>query len=646
MMYYYLVWVRSNRYHGSEPLTYASVTKLNVGSIIDVELQTELVLAVVVGAVSKPRFKTKIIHNVYALPLLPPHLLRLGQWLQSYYPSSLGVIAQQFLPTNFTPSQLTSETPQQYTAPQSSKLPSLNDEQQIAIDAMDEPNTYILHGKTGSGKTRIYIELSLKTISEGRSAIILTPEISLTSQLANNFAQVFDDRVIILHSQQAPKERREAWLRIIRATQPIIVIGPRSAIFSPIDKIGLIVLDEAHESAYKQEQSPQYQTVRVASYLARLTHATVVLGSATPSIADYYLAQQKNKAIIRLTQLAQTTQIPDTTISVVDMKRRELFSRSSYLSQPLVDAISTALGRNEQSLLYLNRRGTARLVMCEQCGWQANCPHCDLALTYHSDDHELRCHSCNFRTSMPTSCPVCSHPSILFKTAGTKAIAEEVARLFPEARLGRFDTDNTKHERFEQHYAAIHRGEVDILIGTQLLAKGLDLPKLSTLGVVLADTSLYLPDYSASERTFQLLSQVLGRVGRGHVAGHAFIQTYHPDHPVLATALAQDYESFYDSELEERRRYLFPPFTHLLVLSCRRASSKSAEAAAVKLKALIEQTTSRAIVEGPAPSFHERFQNKFQWQLVVKATHRSDLLSIIKYLPANWTADIDPNNLL
>jgi primosomal protein N' (replication factor Y) len=416
-------------------------------------------------------------------------------------------------------------------------------------------------------------------------------------------------------------------------------------LFSPIQKPGLIVLDEAHEGAYKQEQAPHYQTGRAAAYLAGLSRSSLVLGSATPSISDYYLAEQKNKPIVTLQHLARPNDYAESKITVVDRKDHSLFSRSPFLSLELIAAIETALARDEQSLLYLNRRGTARLILCENCGWQATCPHCDVPLTYHGDHHELRCHSCSYHTASPGSCPACKHPNILFKTAGTKAVVDEIERLFPNARVARFDTDNLKAERFEQHYDAVKRGDVDVLVGTQLLAKGLDLPRLSTLGVLLADTSLYMPDFSAEERTFQLISQVLGRIGRGHVAGRAVIQTYHPDHPVLVAALAGDYERFYRSELVSRQRFMFPPFCYLLKLTVRRASIKAAETAAGKLYDEIAGHY-KVLVEGPAPSFYERFQNKYQWQLVVKARDRSELLKIIAALPANWSYDIDPLDLL
>lgn len=644
-MYYYFVWVRSSRYHGSEPLTYGATSKLAAGSIVEVELQKETVLGVVVSATTQPRFKTKGIQRVLGLPPIPGHLLRLMQWVQRYYPAPVGMLTQQLLPAQLSDKHLGEYRAPGNQQPDLSALPPLTAEQITALDAMHDKDTYTLHGATGSGKTRLYIELSAQALNAGKSAIILTPEISLTSQLSHNFSSVFGDRVVVMHSQQTPSERRQAWLSALYATEPLIIIGPRSALFSPVSSVGLIVLDEAHEAAYKQEQAPQYQTGRVASYLSGLTRATLVLGSATPSVSDYYLAEQKQKPIIVLKQVANKNYNSDRQITVVDRKDHSLFARSSYLSQPLLAQMATALTNGEQILLYLNRRGTARMVLCENCGWQAACPHCDIPLTYHGDHHELRCHSCSHRQSAPVSCPECGHPNIGFKTAGTKAIVTEVERLFPEARVARFDTDNTKAERFEQHYEAVQRGDVDILVGTQLLAKGLDLPHLSTLGILLADTSLYLPDFSAQERTYQLITQVLGRIGRGHTTGHAIIQTYHPDHPVLTAAIANDYQGFYQAELSSRRQFAFPPFCHLLKLTVRRATTKAAEQAAQKLKTELAEHY-KVQVEGPAPSFHERFQNKYQWQLVVKAQQRSELLNIVHNLPANWSYDLDPLDLL
>lgn len=644
-MNYYGVLVRSSRYHGKEVLTYASSKRLARGRIVRVELQNQLVPGVVTGPAGRPRFKTKEVAEALDLPVLPAHLMKLAEWLPTYYPAPLGLIGQQILPAGF-PAKLPEAGQGGLPKPDLSYLPPLTEEQRAALAAMERRDTYVLHGVTGSGKTRIYIELAAKAVLAGRSAIVLTPEISLTSQLAGAFREAFGRRVIVMHSKQTPAERRTAWLETLRADGPVIVIGPRSALFSPARNPGLIVLDEAHEAAYKQEQAPQYQTGRVAAFLAATARATLVLGSATPSVSDYYLARQKGKPIIRLTGLAREHDHGASNVTLVDRKDHSLFSRSPYLSTELIKAVEAALSAKEQTLLYLNRRGTARLVLCENCGWQATCPHCDVPLTYHGDRHELRCHSCNYHGKAPAGCPECGHPEVLFKTAGTKAIADEVKRLFPGARVARFDTDNPRAERFETQYEAVAGGDVDILVGTQMLAKGLDLPRLGTLGVLLADTSLYMPDFSAEERTFQLISQVLGRIGRGHRAGRAIIQTYHPDHPVLEAAVKGDYDGFYKTEIASRQQFMFPPFCYLLKLTVRRATVNAARTAAEDLKSHIEDSGARVRIEGPAPSFYERLQNKYQWQLVVKARRRPELLKIIEDLPSGWSYDIDPLDLI
>lgn len=644
-MNYYFIWVRSNRYHGQTPLTYSSDVKLRAGSVVQIELQKQLVLGVVSGPAPNPKFNTKPVVRVFDLPLLPKPLLSLAGWLIEYYPAPLGIVTQSMLPATLTDKSVELEIPKNLPKADVSSLPKLTKQQKMALDSMKNQDTYILHGTTGSGKTRIYIELALKALSKNSSSIILTPEISLTSQLAGNFKAVFGERVVIVHSNLSPAERSKIWLRCLKSSEPLIVIGPRSALFMPLENIGLIVLDESHEAAYKQDQAPQYQTGRVAAYLSRLTRAHLILGSATPSIADYHLAKEKNKPIIELNQLAQVS-LHDKNVSVVDKKDYSKFSKSNIISNELIKAIELALNSGEQALLYLNRRGSARIILCEQCGWQATCPHCDIPLTYHGDKHLLRCHSCTFSDHAPSSCKECGHHEIIYKSAGTKSVVAEAERLFPNARIARFDTDNTASESFERNYQAVKNGEVDIIIGTQMLAKGLDLPKLSTLGVILADSSLYMPDYTAEERTFQLINQVLGRVGRGHLAGRAIIQTYHPDHAIIKDAIDGNYQDFYKREVKARQQFMFPPFCFLMKVSFRRASIKSAEQAALMAKQIISDSRLEVTVEGPAPCFYEKMLGKYQWQLIIKAKKRSDLLNIVKILPKNCSYNIDPLDIL
>ena len=640
-MYFYEVWVRSNHYHGNSGLTYSSSSSVAIGKLVSVPLRNELVGGIVMSKTDAPKIKTKPIASVSSLPKLPKSSLSLMRWLKDYYPSSVGSITQQFIPAGTTwlryePIEQKSNNPGEHI------LPSLTTEQKAALGKMKKADTYLLHGRTGSGKTRIYQEMAISELGQGRSVILLTPEISLTTQLENEFRSIFSTQVIVLHSTLTPKERAERWTSILSSTESLIVIGPRSAIFSPLSNIGLIIIDEVHEPAYKQEQAPYYVTSRVASYLREITNSTLVLGSATPLISDYYLAKSRNKPVIRLTKLARENNSNKLSVSVIDGKDRTLFTRSAYFSDPLIDAVATAYSNGEQSLLYLNRRGTARAVVCGNCGWQARCNHCDLPLTYHGDSHIMRCHVCGFKTSAPTTCPDCKQAEMKYLSIGTKAVVSEAERLFPGAKIMRFDSDQAKSERLEKRYSEIKNGGVDIIVGTQLLAKGLDLPNLSVAGVILADTSLQLPDFSASERTYQLLSQVIGRVGRGHRDGMAIIQTYQPNSEAILAATTDNWKHFYDFELKERQAFGFPPYKHLLKLTVSRKSPKSAESATLA----IANKLSGVIVEGPAPALHEKLGDKYRWQVVVKSDKRSKLIDIIHSLPSNVTWDIDPMDLI
>jgi primosomal protein N' (replication factor Y) len=642
-MYFYEVWVRSASYRGQEALTYQSERQLPIGTIVSVPLQRAQVGGVVVRKAAKPAFATKSLTVTEPALALPPVLLELGRHLITFYASPLGVITQLLVPAN---TDIANPELPPVVSPRIDTLPTLTDEQRLALPKLRGTGAHLLHGTTGSGKTRVYIELALTQFAAGRSSIILTPEISLTSQLAEQFDAVFGAAVTVLHSGLTPKERRQAWARVARTKSPQIIIGARSALFSPVDNVGLIVIDEAHEPAYKQETAPYYHASYVAGILARLHKATLVLGSATPSVIDYYVAEQKNIPIVTLSQLATTSQ---TSLQrhVVDATDRSLFVRSPYLSEPLLAAINNSLKQHEQGMLYLNKRGTSRTILCDNCGWRASCPRCDLPLTYHADSHQTICHSCSFRGSAPMACPECGNTSIIYRSAGTKLITDEVSRLFPEARVQRFDTDNLKAERLEHHYQALRRGEIDILVGTQLLAKGLDLPRLSTVGVVDASSSLSVPDFTSQERTYQLLVQVLGRIGRGHRDSTAIVQTYNPKSLAIQAALGNDWPAFYAAEISERQQFMFPPFCFLLKLTCKRSSSHSAENAAGKLKLQLEQRGKPVRIEGPAPAFHEKAAGKYQWQLIVKAKRRQDLLDIIAALPSSgWSYDIDPINLL
>jgi primosomal protein N' (replication factor Y) len=643
-MNYYEVLVAHATYHGNDALTYSSETALSVGSLVRVSLRERSVLGIVLRKVDKPSFAAKPIAAVAPYPPLPPQNLQLLAWLRAYYPAPLGVAVRQFVPpTEIFP---TKEMSTKVSAVSSSQLPQLSTDQLAALEAIGPSGTHLLHGITGSGKSRVYVELALRAFANQKSAVILTPEIGLTAQLTRTFKDVFGTAVFVLHSGLTAAERRTIWFQILARTTPAVVIGPRSALFSPLSTIGVIIVDESHDNAYKNESAPHYQAGRVAGKLAMLHNAALVLGSATPSVEDYYLAETKNRPIIAMRSLAKKSTDTATVIEMVDMRRSEFFSRNRLLSNALLTQITQAIQRGEQALVYLNRRGTANVVLCSSCGWQSLCPNCDLTLTYHGDEHELRCHVCGFHSRLPTSCPACSNTEILFKSVGTKAVVSALEKLFPTARIQRFDTDTKKTERLEQHLSSITEGNVDIIVGTQMIGKGLDLPKLSVVGVVNADSSLLIPDYTAAEQTYQLISQVVGRVGRGHRAGHVVVQSYDPESATLHAALHGNWEAFYTAELAERKAYHFPPYTYLLKLRVLRASSMSAEKAAETLNQKLAKGYPDTTIEGPSPSFRPREHSKYSWQLLVKAPRRQLLVDIINTLPSGWTYDIDPSNLL
>ncbi len=658
-MYYYEVLVGDMQYHGKTALTYSSDVKLMPGSVVRIALRARSVLGIVLRAVPEPSFTAKPVAAVAPARPLPAASLQLIDTLYEYCPAPYGAIIRQFLPptTAFSKKSGNDQAPNPNISSQHSRLqttnyklqtsplPPLSHEQTSALNSINPSGYHLLHGITGSGKTRLYVELARRTLEAGASAIILTPEIGLTAQLVETFTAAFTQKVCVMHSRQTAAERRDVWYEVLSSAEPLIIIGPRSALFAPVQKLGLIVIDESHDQAYKSESAPHYRTERVAAMLARLHGACLVSGSATPGVEEYYLATAKNRPIVRLSQLAVKNETKTKTV-VVDLRDRSQLSRSPVLSTPLLEAISAALAAKEQTMLFLNRRGTAGAILCSSCGWQAVCSHCDLSLTYHGDAHAMRCHVCGRTWPLPGSCPECGETDIVLKTIGTKAVVDETRRLFPQARIGRFDTDTVKTEQLETQLAALQTGKIDIIIGTQMITKGLDLPKLSVVGVLNADASLLIPDYTANERTFQLLTQVLGRTARGHGDSTVVVQTYNPGHATLQAAIQKNWDAFYEAELAERKAFRFPPFVYLLKLTCLRATSASAEKTATKLRQQIEKDHPELKVEGPSPAFHPRESGKYKWQLIVKSPSRQTLVAIAQTLPSGWSHDLDPVNVL
>ena len=646
-MNYYLV-APAKSFHQSENLlTYESETTLKIGQIVEIPFGKQSAIGIIAEKTKQPNFETKAITRVLYETPLPKHLVKAMFWLVDYYRCPLSSVVTAILPRGITKSRRSAPNELENALYSSESQNPLSAEQKRVISEIEAntANTVLLHGITGSGKTNIYIELAKRQLASGKSVILLVPEIALTSQLVQNFQHFFKD-VILLHSEQTESVRHQLWQKSLETTTPQVIIGPRSALFAPVKDLGLIIIDEAHEPAYHQDQNPKYSALRLASQMSK-----TILGTATPLIADYYICQQ-HKAVVSLDELAIKSN-KTTSISVIDFKNRTSFTRSRIVSNELIASIQQSLDNHQQSLIFHNRRGTAPLTICDQCGWQALCEKCLLPLVLHADKYQLRCHTCGASYPVPTSCPECGNASIHHKGFGTKLIEEELTKLFPRAKIGRFDADTATDQQLNKVYSEVKSGAYDILIGTQMLAKGFDFPKLSTLGVIQADAGLNLPDFSSEERTYQLLTQVIGRANRGHQNSRIFIQTFQPEQNIIKYATSGKYQDFYTYLLEKRQLAKLPPYTFLLKLSLSYKTEKATVANAQKLFRVIRQTIqseglNQLFVTPPMPAFHEHERSGYTWQIVIKAKSRKDLTTIFDQLPKSSYLhyDFDPYTLL
>ena len=534
---------------------------------------------------------------------------------------------------------------------------------------------FLLHGVTGSGKTEIYLQAVATTLDRGRTAIVMVPEIALTPQTLRRFQARFAGRLGVLHSQLSEGERYDTWRRA-RAGSLSVIVGPRSALFAPLREIGLIVVDEAHDESYKEHgQAPRHHARDTALEYARLNSAVCLLGTATPDIVTRYRADQG-----RLTRLtlplrilghrqvlqehaarlglqrsyqpagptAETIDLPP--VRVVDMRQELRAGNRSIFSRPLHQALESALNAGQQAILFLNRRGTATYVFCRDCGYVLRCSNCDSPLTFHGASERLLCHHCGRDRRMPEHCPNCGNTRIKQFGAGTQRVQAEVERLFPAVRTIRWDWDTTRskgaHDLILQTFAT---QQAEVLIGTQMVAKGLDLPLVTLVGVVSADVGLYLPDFRAAERTFQVLTQVAGRAGRGLLGGQVILQTYDPDHYAIQAAAAHDYPAFYQAELALRKDLGYPPFRRLVRLEIRNSSELKAQKQAERLASLLgariqELGLRRTDLIGPVPAFFRRVRAEYRWMVVIRAPDPLKLLP--EELPRGWIVDVDPVSLL
>ncbi len=534
----------------------------------------------------------------------------------------------------------------------------INAVQEEALDAIGAAialprfAVFLLHGVTGSGKTEVYLRSAAAALAAGRSVLLLTPEISLAAPLVSAARDRLGQTVALLHSALSDGERRDAWYRLRRG-EARVVVGARSALFAPLQNLGLIVVDEEHDGAYKQEQGPRYQARDMAIVRARLTGIPAVLGSATPSLESYRNARSERYHLLRFPERVDGRPMPS--VRVVALGGRD--PATGLLTPELLGAIRERLQRGEQTLLFLNRRGFAPTLLCRECGHVVLCPDCSVALTYHKAERVLRCHYCGERRSMPGICPGCRGTGLTLLGLGTERLDEAVRAAIPEARVARMDRDTMgRRHAHERVLGAMAAGKLDVLIGTQMIAKGLDLPRVTLVGVVCADVGLFLPDFRAAERTFQLLVQVIGRCGRADRPGEAIVQTYNPRHDCIQRAVRQEYEAFYEAEVAQRRALRYPPWTGLTLLLVRAKEPERAARAAAALGERLRRELKDVTLIGPAPAPLPRLRGMSRWQLLLKTTgrrpspelaeaiRRAGREGLLKGVEA--VIDVDPYNLL
>tara|TARA_B100000614_G_scaffold56083_1_gene48822 strand:+ start:4476 stop:6683 length:2208 start_codon:yes stop_codon:yes gene_type:complete len=542
----------------------------------------------------------------------------------------------------------------------------LNSEQSVALGEVNKNpgEFFLLHGVTGSGKTEVYLQAIAHVLEQGKGAIVLVPEISLTPQTVERFKARFSTGslktlVAVLHSHLSAGERHDEWHKI-RQGRARIVIGARSAIFAPVEPLGLIIVDEEHEHSYKQEEAPRYHARDVAVVRGQRESATVVLGSATPSMESYHNAKRGRYRLLELPNRADDKQMPLVRVQDMRTEKSKGDKGPPIFSQRLKEAIRDRLEQGEQTILFLNRRGFATSMQCPECGFVAECPNCSLSLTYHRREQFLRCHVCGHNVSAPKYCPQekCGSSKIRFHGLGTEKVEDVLRKLFPKANVTRMDSDALKRkDDYRRILGDFRRGKIDILVGTQMIAKGLHFPRVTLVGIVYADTGLHLADFRAGERTFQLLTQVAGRAGRGEVEGEVVVQTFSPVHPAIQFARRHDYEGYFDAEMEFREQLYYPPFTRAAMLTLRGRSEQKVSFSADYLKKQIEpivETITDLQVSGPAPAPLLRAETFYRYQLMLRTVRMSELSRCLAAVASGLnlpdevalTIDIDPVNLL
>jgi primosomal protein N' (replication factor Y) len=538
--------------------------------------------------------------------------------------------------------------PAQKVPGKNQKPDSLVTNRQSRITNVSRP--FLLHGVTGSGKTEVYLQAIAHALSQGKGAIVLVPEISLTPQTVERFKARFSSRpiqtlVAVLHSHLSSGERHDEWHKI-RQGRARIVIGARSAIFAPVDPLGLVIVDEEHENSYKQEEAPRYHARDVAIMRGQMEGATVLLGSATPSMESYYNCKKGKYTLLEMPERADDKKMPF--VRVVDMRQTLRKGKVIPIFSPqLADAIAHRLERGEQTILFLNRRGYSTSLQCPLCGYVAGCPNCSISLTYHRQNQKLACHICGHTASVPTACPnpKCRNPEIRYAGLGTQKVEDTLAKMFPHARIKRMDSDALKHkDEFRRILGDFRAGKIDIMVGTQMIAKGLHFPRVTLVGIIYADLALHQPDFRAGERTFQLLTQVAGRAGRGDIEGEVYVQAFTPFHPAIQCARRHDFPGFFEQELEFREQLRYPPLSRIALLTLRGRNEEKVKFFAEHLrrelqKAVADLKDVNVPNAGPAPLL--RAVTYYRYQIMLRAPRMSALSERLAQLTQSLTFDDD-----
>jgi primosomal protein N' (replication factor Y) (superfamily II helicase) len=649
-MHYYEILPLTKTGQTDQSFTYEYEEELKVGNLVTIPLRNRMVKGLITEKVQKPAYQTRSIAKVLtAEPPVTDIQLKLAKKVADFYFCSLGDAISAIFPFEFGKKRRAPKEDIKNTAKEE-PLKLTQEQAKIVkeIEASEAGSKHLIFGVTGSGKTEIYLQLIAKAIDKDGGAIVLVPEIALTPQTVARFKKRFGNLVAVWHSQMKETEKYHTWQQI-KSGEAKVVVGARSAIFAPIKNLNYIVIDEEHEGTYKQDSTPRYEAVRVAEWLADETGAKLVLGSATPKIESYHKAKEGAYALHQMnTRIVQEYMPP---VKIVDLRQEFQKGNKSIFSDALTELIEGALAEKRQVLLFVNRRGAATFIVCRECGYVSECPRCDIPLTYHpSEGQILKCHHCDYKTQVPVTCPSCQSTAIKYFGLGTQKVELEAKRIFPKARVARMDRDTTAvrgaHEHYYQNFAD---NNLDILIGTQIIAKGWDLPNVAVVGVISADTTLNIPDFRSGERTFSLITQVAGRTGRGFHPGNVVIQTYAPENYALMAAAQHDYQKFYGKEIAEREKYHYPPFSHLAKLTYSSPFDEKAQAETEKVTEKIKELTN-AETYGPVPAFIPKLGNRFRYHVIIKFEKESQINPLLKSIQSElkigWVVDVHPETLL